>query len=41
MERDYILEAYRRLNQNKAKTAKTLEIGINTLRRKLKQYGEQ
>jgi DNA-binding NtrC family response regulator len=41
MERDYILEAYSRLNQNKAKTAKALEIGINTLRRKLKQYGEQ
>jgi transcriptional regulator with PAS, ATPase and Fis domain len=40
IERDYILEAYRRLDQNKARTAKTLEIGINTLRRKLQRYGE-
>jgi DNA-binding NtrC family response regulator len=41
IERDYILEAYGRLRRNKARTAKTLEIGINTLRRKLKQYGEK
>jgi DNA-binding NtrC family response regulator len=40
IEKAYILSAYERLNSNKAKTAKVLGIGINTLRRKLKQYGE-
>ncbi|MDJ0782928.1 MAG: sigma-54 dependent transcriptional regulator [Desulfosarcinaceae bacterium] len=39
IEKAYILEAYARLGKNKAKTAKTLEIGINTLRRKLQRYG--
>jgi two-component system response regulator AtoC len=41
VERAYILEAYHRLEKNKAKTAKILGIGINTLRRKLKRYGEK
>ncbi len=41
IEKEYILKAYGRLNSNKAKTAKALGIGINTLRRKLKQYGEK
>jgi DNA-binding NtrC family response regulator len=41
IEKAYILEAYQRLGRNKAQTAKTLEIGINTLRRKLQQYGER
>jgi two-component system response regulator AtoC len=41
IEKAYILEAYQRLDRNKAQTAKRLKIGINTLRRKLQQYGEQ
>ena len=38
VERDHILEAYRRLNGNKSQTARVLGIGLNTLRRKLKSY---
>lgn len=39
MERDYILKVYESLKRNKARTAKLLDIGINTLRRKLESYG--
>jgi len=38
VERDHILNAYRRLNGNKSQTARVLDIGLNTLRRKLKSY---
>jgi DNA-binding NtrC family response regulator len=39
MEKAYILKAYRQLRENKSGTARTLGIGLNTLRRKLKSYG--
>ena len=39
VEKRHILRAYRHLSDNKAKTAKLLGIGLNTLRRKLEQYG--
>ncbi len=39
VERRHIVSVYRRLDENKAKTAKALGIGLNTLRRKLDQYG--
>ena len=39
MEKTYILKVYRQLNQNKSQTARRLGIGLNTLRRKLKDYG--
>ena len=39
MEKTYILKVYRQLNQNKSRTARRLGIGLNTLRRKLKDYG--
>ena len=39
METTYILKVYRQLNQNKSQTARRLGIGLNTLRRKLKDYG--
>ena len=39
MEKTYILKVYRQLNQNKSRTARRLGIGMNTLRRKLKDYG--
>ncbi len=38
-EKRYILEIYQRADRNKATTARLLEIGINTLRRKLSAYG--
>jgi len=38
VEKQHILSVYRQLNENKAKTAKALGIGLNTLRRKLEQY---
>ena len=38
VEKRHILSVYRQLNENKAKTAKALGIGLNTLRRKLEQY---
>ena len=41
VEKRHILNVYRQLDENKAKTAKTLGIGLNTLRRKLDQYGAQ
>ena len=40
IEKHHILMAYRRFNRNKSKTARRLGIGLNTLRRKLKTYGE-
>jgi len=39
MEKVFILRVYNRLNNNKSKTARTLGIGLNTLRRKLESYG--
>jgi len=39
VEKDHILTAYNRLDQNKSQTAKALGIGLNTLRRKLDSYG--
>lgn len=39
MEREYILRTYESLERNKARTAKLLDIGLNTLRRKLESYG--
>ena len=38
IERRYILKTYVQLNRNKAKTARSLGIGLNTLRRKLETY---
>ena len=40
VEKNHILQVYRHLNQNKSQTARLLGIGMNTLRRKLKAYGE-
>jgi transcriptional regulator with PAS, ATPase and Fis domain len=39
LEKAHILKAYRLLNRNKAECGRVLGIGINTLRRKLEQYG--
>jgi DNA-binding NtrC family response regulator len=39
MEKTYLLKVYRQLNQNKSQTARRLGIGLNTLRRKLKDCG--
>jgi two-component system response regulator AtoC len=39
MEKDHILQAYRFTGCNKLQTARLLEIGANTLRRKLQSYG--
>lgn len=38
-EKDYILKIYERSGRNKTLTAKLLSIGVNTLRRKLNDYG--
>jgi transcriptional regulator with PAS, ATPase and Fis domain len=40
LEKDYILKAYHGLGRNKSKTARVLGIGLNTLRRRLKSFGE-
>ena len=40
VEREYILKAYHVLGRNKSKTARVLGIGLNTLRRRLKFFGE-
>jgi DNA-binding NtrC family response regulator len=40
VEKRHILAVYRQTGRNKSQTARTLEIGLNTLRRKLKAYGE-
>ncbi len=39
-EKSHILKVYHRTGKNKSKTARLLDIGLNTLRRKLKSYGE-
>ena len=39
VEKDHILKAYRYTGGNKLQTARLLEIGLNTLRRKLLSYG--
>ena len=39
MEKKHILDAYEASGRNKSSTADMLQIGINTLRRKLKTYG--
>ncbi|MFH0726743.1 MAG: sigma-54 dependent transcriptional regulator [Pseudomonadota bacterium] len=38
-ERNHILNIYRQMGRNKSKTAKALEIALNTLRNKLESYG--
>jgi len=40
VERDHILRAYRHLDRNKSQAARSLGIGLNTLRRRLAEYGE-
>ena len=40
VEKEHILSAYHALGGNKSKTARKLGIGLNTLRRKLRSYGE-
>ncbi len=40
VEQDHILTLYNQTGRNKSKTARLLGIGLNTLRRKLKAYGE-
>ncbi len=40
VEKHHILAVYERLNRNKVRTARALDIGLNTLRRKLRAYGE-
>jgi len=39
IEKEHILRAYEKLEQNKTQTARALGIGLNTLRRKLSEYG--
>jgi DNA-binding NtrC family response regulator len=39
VEKDHILHVYNLLSQNKSQTAKALDVGLNTLRRKLAAYG--
>lgn len=41
MEKDHILNAYQHTGGNKLQTARLLEIGLNTLRRKLHSYGKE
>ena len=41
LEKAHILEVYQLMKNNKAKTARVLDIGVNTLRRKLQAYGVQ
>ncbi len=40
VEQEHILSVYRAAGRNKARTARTLGIGLNTLRRKLRGYGK-
>ncbi|NPV90902.1 MAG: sigma-54-dependent Fis family transcriptional regulator [Firmicutes bacterium] len=40
-EREYILQVYKHTRGNKAQTARILGIGLTTLHRKLKEYGEE
>jgi two-component system response regulator AtoC len=39
VEKDHILDVYNRMGKNKSQTARSLGIGLNTLRRKLESYG--
>jgi DNA-binding NtrC family response regulator len=39
VEKDHILNVYNLLGKNKSRTARSLGIGLNTLRRKLESYG--
>jgi two-component system response regulator AtoC len=39
VEKKHILSVYYLMGQNKSRTARSLDIGINTLRRKLDSYG--
>ena len=39
VEKDHILSVYNLLGKNKSRTARSLGIGLNTLRRKLESYG--
>jgi transcriptional regulator with PAS, ATPase and Fis domain len=39
VEKDYILKVYTQTGKNKSQAAKLLGIGLNTLRRKLDNYG--
>ena len=41
LEKAHILKVYQLMKNNKAKTARVLDIGVNTLRRKLQAYGVQ
>jgi DNA-binding NtrC family response regulator len=41
VEQNHILDAYERFSRNKSRTARQLGIGLNTLRRKLKTYGQE
>jgi DNA-binding NtrC family response regulator len=41
VERAVIMETLKRQNFNRTRAARVLGIGIRTLQRKLKQYGEQ
>jgi DNA-binding NtrC family response regulator len=41
VEKSHILRIYTQTGRNKAETAKLLDVGINTLRRKLESYGEK
>ncbi len=40
VEQEHVLAAYRATGRNKSRTARALGIGLNTLRRKLRAYGE-
>jgi two-component system response regulator AtoC len=39
VEKKHILNVYRRMRENKVRTARVLGLGLNTLRRRLKSYG--
>ena len=39
VEKDHILKVYNLMDKNKSQTARSLGIGLNTLRRKLESYG--
>jgi two-component system response regulator AtoC len=41
IEKNYILKVYRHTGRNKLQTSRLLDIGLNTLRRKLQSYGAQ
>jgi DNA-binding NtrC family response regulator len=39
LEKEHILSVYNLMGKNKSRTARSLGIGLNTLRRKLESYG--